>query len=203
MRTKLVFFVIATFTVTTSFLSVPIFQTKLLEFKATSKNGSVGLTWRTEYEDNLLQFEVEYSRDGKNYQSAGIVHATNSITGNAYSFEHNISYTSEAFYRLKIMDVTNHWQYSDVIIVPVEKTARLFVYPSVITTRMITIIINDPFDWVQVVSTNGTVMMKQNLSGKTGRMDIPLSPTIASGIYIVQLGNQTTTITQRIMIQQS
>ncbi|SRR5258705_5235937 len=203
MRIKLVLVVIATLFVTTSFLSVPTFQTKLLEFKATSKNGNVGLTWKTEYEDNLLQFEVEYSRDGKNYQTAGIVHATNSLTGNMYSLEHNISYTSEAFYRLKIMDVTNHWQYSDVIIVPVEKTARLFVYPSVITTRMITIIINDPFDWMQVVSTNGTVMMKQNLSGKTGRMDIPLSPTIASGIYIVQLGNQTTTITQKIMIQQS
>jgi len=203
MKTKLVLVVIATLILTTSFLSVPTFQTKLLEFKATSKNGSIGLTWRTEYEENLLQFEVEWSRDGKNYQSAGIVHAINSPTGNLYSFEHNISYTSEAFYRLKIMDMTHHWQYSDVIIVPVEKTARLFVYPSVITTRMITIIINDPFDWMQVVSTNGVVMMKQNLSGKTGRMDIPLSPTIASGIYIVQLRNQTTTIMQKIMIQQS
>jgi hypothetical protein len=203
MRAKLVFFIIATFIGTASFLKIPTFQTKLLEFKATSKNGMVGLTWRTEYEENLAQFEVEYSRDGKNYQSAGIVHATNSLTGNIYSFEHRILYTSEVFYRLKIIDNTNLWQYSDPIIVPVEKTARLFVYPSVITTRMITIIINDPFDWMQVVSTNGMVMMKQNLSGKTGRMDIPLSPTIASGIYIVQLGNPTTTITQEIMIQKS
>src|SRR6185369_5205694 len=133
MRTKLVFFVIATFTVTTSFLSVPIFQTKLLEFKATSKNGSVGLTWRTEYEDNMLQFEVEWSRDGKNYQSAGIVHATNLISGNSYTFEHKISYSSEIYYRLRIVDITNHWQYSEPILVPVEKIAKQFVYPSVIS----------------------------------------------------------------------
>jgi hypothetical protein len=202
MRTKILPLVIATFITTTSFLNPSFFQTKLMEFKATSRNGMVGLTWRTEYEENLKDFEVQYSRDGKNFQSAGIVHATNSPTGNSYTFEHIMSYTSEAFYRLRVIDITNHWQYSEPIIVPVEKTARLFVYPSVITTRMITIILNDPFNWMQIVSTNGVVLQKQNLSGKTGRMDIPLSPTIASGIYIVQLGNQTTMLTQKIMIQQ-
>src|SRR5437773_1790139 len=155
MRTISFTFIIAIFIIASSFLSTPSFQTKLLEFKATSRNGTVGLTWRTEYEENLLQFEVEYSRDGKNYQSAGIVQATNALNGSSYEFEHKISYTSEAFYRLKIMDITSHWQYSDPIKVPVEKTAKLFVYPSVITTRMITIIIDDPFDWMQVVSTNG------------------------------------------------
>ena len=203
MRTKLVIFVIATFILSSSFLASLSFQTKLLEFKATSRSGMVGLTWKTDYEENLLRFEVEWSTDGKNYQTAGRVPAVNSLNGNSYSFEHKISYTSEAFYRLKIMDVTNHWQYSDPISVPVEKTARLFVYPSVITTNMITIKVEDPFEWMQIVSTNGTVMMKQNLSGKTGRLDIPLSPTVASGIYIVQIGNKTTTITQQIMIQHS
>lgn len=202
MRTAVLLFVAAIFFVSSSFKTTQPFQTKLLEFRATSRNGMVGLTWRTEYEENLLQFEVEYSRDGINYQSAGIVHATNSPTGNIYTFEHKMSYTNEAYYRLKIMDITNHWQYSDPIMVPVEKTARLFVYPSVITTRMITIKIDDPFDWMQIVSTNGTVMQRQNLSGKTGRLDIPLSPTVASGVYIVQLGNQTATITQKIIIQQ-
>src|SRR5205823_2992804 len=129
MTTKLLSLIVASFIITASFHNAPFFSTKLLEFKATSRNGTVGLTWKTEYEENLLQFEVEWSRDGKNYQSAGIVHATNSPNGNIYSFEHKISYTSEAFYRLKIMDITNHWNYSDVILVPVEKTARLFVYP--------------------------------------------------------------------------
>ena len=202
MTRKLLPLIMAAFVTTASFITAPTFQTKLLEFKATSRSGMVGLTWKTEYEENLRQFEVEWSRDGKNYQSAGFVPATNSINGNIYSFEHRMSYASEAFYRLKIMDITSHWQYSDPIIVPVEKTARLFVYPSVITTRMITIIVNDPFNSMQIVSTNGTVMMKQNLSGKTGRMDIPLSPTVASGIYIVQLQNQTEMITQKIMVQQ-
>jgi len=173
-----------------------------MEFKATSRSGIVGLTWRTEYEENLKDFEVQYSRDGINYQSAGIVAATNALNGNSYTFEHKISYTAKAYYRLRIIDQTDHFQYSDVIIVPVEKTARLFVYPSVITTRMITIVIEDQFNWMQIVSTNGTVMMKQNLSGKTGRMDIPLSPTIASGMYIVQLGNQSMTVSQKIMVQQ-
>jgi hypothetical protein len=202
MRTQILLLLTAAFVITSSFRTVSFFRTKLVEFKATSKTGIVGLSWRTEYEETLKQFEVQFSRDGKNYQSAGIVTATNAVNGSSYTFEHKISYASEAFYRLKIIDQTDHFQYSDPIIVPVEKTARLFVYPSVITTRMITIILDDPFNWMQIVSTNGVVMMRQNLSGKTGRMDIPISPTVGSGIYIVQLGNQTATISQKIMIQQ-
>jgi hypothetical protein len=63
------------------------------------------------------------------------------------------------------------------------------------------IFINDPFNWLEVVSMNGTVMLKQNLSGKTGRINIPLSPDLGAGVYIVQLGNYDRTITQKVVIQ--
>jgi hypothetical protein len=176
-------------------------QTRLVEFKATSKNGMVGLTWKTEYEQNLTRFEVEYSRDRVNYQNVGYVLATNSPTGNIYSFEQKIAYSSDLFYRLRIVDINNRWSYSDPLQVPVEKISRQFIYPNVISNGVITVIIDDPFDWLQITSMNGTIMLKQNLSGKTGRLNIPISPTMADGMYIVQLKNLTETITQKIMVQ--
>jgi len=178
-------------------------ETRLLEFKATSRYGMVGLTWKTAYEQNLVQFEIELSRDGINFQPVDRVPATNSPTGNTYSFEHKVSYSSDVYYRLRIMDINNHWQYSDAIEVPVENIPKQFVYPSVITTGSISLFVQEPFDWLQVTSMNGTVILKQNLSGKTGRFNIPISSTMAPGVYIVQLKNQKQTLTQKIVIQKS
>jgi hypothetical protein len=48
---------------------------------------------------------------------------------------------------------------------------------------------------------NGAVLLKQNLSGKTGKISIPMSPDISAGTYVVQLKNQERTITQKIVIQ--
>jgi hypothetical protein len=161
----------------------------------------VGLTWKTEYEQSLARFEVEFSRDRINYQNIGYVLATNSPTGNIYSFEHKIAYSSDLCYRLRIVDISNRWSYSDRIEVPIEKIPKQFIYPNVISTGMINIVIEEPFDWLQITSMNGTVMLKQNLSGKTGRINIPISPILSDGMYIVQLKNQTETIMQKIMVQ--
>src|SRR5215213_2286244 len=66
---------------------------RLSEFKAHSKNGNVGLTWKTTAEESLLQFEVEYSTDGKDFRRIGIVPASKLPNGNFYEFEHSVAYT--------------------------------------------------------------------------------------------------------------
>src|SRR5262245_9874716 len=109
-------------------------QTRLIEFKATSKTGMVGLTWKTEYEQNLARFDVEFSCHRINYQNVGYVVATNSPTGNIYSFEHKVSYNSDIYYRLRIVDINNHWQYSSPLEVTLEKIPKQFIYPNVIST---------------------------------------------------------------------
>ena len=63
------------------------------------------------------------------------------------------------------------------------------------------IFLNDPFRWLEVVSMNGTVMLKENLSGKMGRINIPFSSDLAPGTYIVQLSDHSRTITQKVIIQ--
>jgi len=66
---------------------------------------------------------------------------------------------------------------------------------------MINIFLDDGFDFVEVINSNGAVLLKQNLSGKTGKISIPVSPDISAGTYIVQLKNGSRTITQKIVIQ--
>jgi hypothetical protein len=174
---------------------------QLTSFKAESRNGHVGLTWKTASEGHLMQFEIEYSGDGKYYRNLGFIPARNSINGDFYEFEHTVAYNDSAFYRLKIVDDRERWLYTNSILYYPNKITALFVYPSVINTRVMNIFINDPFKWLEVVSMNGTVMLKENLSGKLGRINIPLSSDLAAGMYIVQLSDHGRTITQKVIIQ--
>ena len=66
---------------------------------------------------------------------------------------------------------------------------------------MINVFLDDSFDFIEVINMNGAVLLKQNLSGKTGRISIPVSPDISAGAYVVQLKNDNRTITQKIVIQ--
>lgn len=174
---------------------------QLTSFKAESKNGNVGLSWKTTSEQNLREFEIETSSDGKYYRNLGFIPALNSINGGFYEFEHPVSYTDSAFYRLKIVDDGGRWLYTKPQLYRVNKITAFFIYPSVITTGVMNIFLNDPFNWLQVVSMNGTVILKENLDGRMGRINIPLSKSFNAGTYVVQVGNYNKTITQQVIIQ--
>jgi hypothetical protein len=178
-----------------------LWSVQLTSLKVDSRNGNVGLTWKTASEQNLMQFEIEYSDDGRYYRNLGFIPARNSINGDFYEFEHPVSYNDSAFYRLKIVDKNRRWLYTEPILYHVNKITAFFVYPSVITTHIMNIFLNDPFYSLEVVSMSGAVMLKQNLSGKTGRINIPLSANLSAGTYIVQLKNYDKTITQKIIVQ--
>jgi hypothetical protein len=66
---------------------------------------------------------------------------------------------------------------------------------------MMNVFLNEGFDFIEVINMNGEVLLKQNLSGKTGKVSIPFSPDISAGIYVVQLRNESRTITQKIVVQ--
>ncbi|HEY3251698.1 MAG TPA: T9SS type A sorting domain-containing protein, partial [Ignavibacteria bacterium] len=168
---------------------------RLTDLNVDSRNGNVGISWKTALEENLMQFEIEYSSDGKYYHNLGFIPARNNLNGSFYEFEHHVSYSDSAFYRIKIVDNNRRWLYTEPFLYHVNKISAFFIYPSVINTGVMNIFVNDPFNLLEVISMNGTVMLKQNLSGQTGRINVPLSSTLAAGTYIVQLRNYDQTIT--------
>jgi len=188
------------------FLSTPVgaqglATVRITNFKAESKNGNVGITWKTDKEANLRQYEIESSDDGRYYRNLGFIPARNRISGDLYEFENTIDYSDSVFYRLKIVDANGKWLYTEPVLYKVNKTTAFLIYPSVVSSHMINIFLDDGFDFVEVINSNGAVLLKQNLSGKTGKISIPVSPDISAGTYIVQLKNGSRTITQKIVIQ--
>jgi Secretion system C-terminal sorting domain len=174
---------------------------QITDFKTESRNGNVGITWKTNNEENLREYEIESSSDGRYYKNLGFIPARNKINGDLYEFENTVDYTDSTFYRLKIVDVKGKWLYTEPVLYKINKTTAFFIYPSVVSSHTINLFLEDGFDFIEVTNMNGEVLLKQNLSGKTGKISIPVSPAIASGLYVVQLKNEDRTITQKIVIQ--
>ena len=78
------------------------------------KNGGL-LNWTTNSEINNSHFEIEFSYDGVNWNTIGIVQgAGNSFEINTYQFTHNEIGSGIHYYRLKQVDFDGSESYSNV-----------------------------------------------------------------------------------------
>jgi hypothetical protein len=194
-------FVVSQFAGTVSNITVDaILPARLIAFTAQAINNGIELKWRTVFEENLARFEVEYSMDGNNFQPAGSVVAVNSPTGAAYNFTHAISYTGKVFYRLKTVNRDNSSELSGIISVDKSITGKNFIRPSLITTGVMNVFVNDSYKTAELISIKGELVLKQNINGRTGRIDIPVS-FVPAGTYIVQLKNEQMAIQQKVIIR--
>jgi glucose/arabinose dehydrogenase len=173
----------------------------LVDFSAHANNGAVQLNWKTSSEQNIKQFEIEYSVNEINYTRTGIVQALNIPNGSDYTFSDNPSATGRIFYRLKLVDLDGRFEYSNVVSVEINKSDKDFVQPSIVTSGQLNVFLSKSFNTLELINMNGAVLLKQNIKGRTGRIVIPV-PFVTTGTYVVQLTNDETTLRQRILIRQ-
>ncbi len=95
---------------------------KLESWAGYSRTNYNQLSWQTNNETDLLEFEIEYSSDGTIFQKAGTIAAKNQALA-AYSFQHFIS-NGNAYYRLKIKSVDGKITYSNIIKLQQNTTRR-------------------------------------------------------------------------------
>ena len=173
----------------------------LVAFNGTPNNEGVKLNWQTAMEENIRQFEVEYSVDGTSFIHLGNVPANNTATGSAYNFLHSIMYDGAIFYRLKIADIDGSFNYSGIVRVVLNDNVKTMVTPSVISNGVINInLFNQKYKSLQLISMNGTLVLKKDVTGQSGNIKVPLSK-VAAGIYMVRLIGNSKTISQKIFIQ--
>ena len=96
------------------------------------------LTWSTSQEQNLRNFDVEYSSNGRQFISIGTVGAAgNSNSTLHYIFTHLATVYGNNYYRLKMNDIDGRYTYSPVINIKMSDGEKEFsIYPNpVITDR--------------------------------------------------------------------
>jgi glucose/arabinose dehydrogenase len=171
---------------------------RLISFTGTAGKGFNELFWETATEQNVKEYEIEYSHNGTFFQQGGVITAT----GNrSYRFKHYGPGKDNLFYRLKMVDNDLKFDYSKIIsIKSFEYNKDAYVLPTIITNHNLRILLDEPFSDVLVFDLNGKEILRQNISGRMGTVNIPL-PSFMNGNYMVRIIGKGKTMIEKIILQ--
>lgn len=96
-----------------------------LSFEAEAKGRDVSISWSTASETNNSHFEVEYSLDAQNWQTAAVVHskAENGNSNEVLNYnhiDHLDDLVTEIYYRIKQVDFNGDFEYTKPVAVQPE-----------------------------------------------------------------------------------
>jgi hypothetical protein len=163
----------------------------LLYFEAKANNDKVNLGWATSMEVNNSYFTVEKSRDGSSFTTLQKVN-TKAVNGNSnatlnYMAVDEHPYSGISYYRLKQTDLDGNSRYSRTVVVTLNQSLAVSVYPNPTTgTVYITGVSanqnNMAFEWYDV---SGKLMAKQMASVNNAGM-VRLETNLRNGVYLLK-----------------
>lgn len=75
------------------------------------------------------------------------------------------------------------------------------IYPTIVTTNSFTIDLPVQYNELQIISSNGTIVQQQNITGRTGNVPIVLN-SISPGVYFVKLIGDKKVFTGKVVVHQ-
>jgi glucose/arabinose dehydrogenase len=174
---------------------------KITNFNALRKNGDVEVSWKTTHESGLKEFQLEYSADGRSYQSVATLAAVNSANGAAYTQKHLPAAGGTVYYRLKVLNLDNSFEFSPVLTIRLDKPLTGASIPSLVRNKRLVLTLYEPYNTLRLISPAGSVLLTRNVAGMTGLNDISL-PELPAGTYIIQLTGNGRPFSGRIVVNQ-
>lgn len=163
----------------------------LLNFRGTIQDNKAMLNWSTASEINNKGFDIEISRDNKNFSPLGFVAGHGSTPGiNYYSFTDSKLLSGSNYYRLKQIDVDGNFKYSSVIKLDLQKFDWEIFGNAAGNNSWIQLQTEaENYIAIQIISINGQVIQTINKGNlPPGTYNIPLNlQNNAHGIYIIRL----------------
>ncbi|MBP9740192.1 MAG: hypothetical protein KBD28_05840 [Chitinophagaceae bacterium] len=111
-----------------------------INVSAIVKNNNIHVGWQTNHETQLLQYEIEKSKDGIRFSKIGVVKANNLIVSE-YNFLDTESTAKVVYYRIKMIQQDGNFSYSNTIQVQLNFAVnnQLLVYPNPIKNKTFTL----------------------------------------------------------------
>lgn len=180
---------------------------ELVSFKGAASAQGVSFTWTTASEKNNDYFSIQYSTDGRNFESVGYVKGKGTTAGTStYSFLHKDAAGGKMYYRLKQVDFDLKYAYSKVILVNVKEKANLpmSVYPNPVIGQEVNLHFENLTAEkvnVTIMDLNGRVVLNQT---ETAARDLKVNlknANLKPGIYLLNAQAGLNTAHQKIVVQ--
>jgi hypothetical protein len=173
----------------------------LKQFTGKALTGYNEMRWITTGELNIAAYEIEYSVNGVNYETAGKVNAQNNGSENNYSFRHNVAAGfTKLFYRLKITDNSGRITYSTIVVLDKKDNASVRIFPNPVSDKKLTIISEKPIEQILIYSADGREIFARQMNDVSGTVNIPI-PELQNGVYILQLKLNDEFVNKKIVVQ--
>lgn len=172
-----------------SSLALPI---RLILFTASRLSNSVAISWQSAREQDVQFFEVERSSDGIHFSKIGKVAAVgNSSFIKHYSFE-DVQPSGINFYRLKIVNTNNTFEYSRIIVVRFENLAKLLAFPNPVKSTL-NLQITQPKGLVQMQLFDVSGRLIKAFQLESGGSTISTSVDVSNlkkGVYLLKVKDE-------------
>jgi hypothetical protein len=113
-------------TVYYTFITLPL---SLTSFSATMQSKSVLLNWKTVSENNISNFKLERSADGRNFNTITSIQGLNTPVAN-YNYNDNSPLLGVSYYRLNIQGMAGYQKYSQIVSVKNSQDDLVSLFPS-------------------------------------------------------------------------
>ena len=177
---------------------------ELVLFSGDCEDGIVNLEWQTASENNSKDFELEYSRDGIDWDLIHIEPAagfsTELIT---YNFEHDQAISGDNYYRLIQNDIDGASVIYDNLIINASCESSGNGYFSIFpnpSAESFQVVMNNPdiegAANLNIVDTKGNLVFVKSIVVNSGINMYVIQQNLAPGIYFINIenGSKSTTI---------
>ena len=162
---------------------------KLSSFNAKVNSCNVSLDWVAETESQLKNYEVEFSTDGRRFQSLATVSTQGAGSNKKYTYQHMNPMQGRIFYRLKMTDMDGRTEYSKIIALNLDcNQSKVLVYPNPVTDLLQVNITNVQFNstTASLFDSNGKLIYYASMISGTNEIDMS---KFIRGVYVLQLKN--------------
>ena len=157
--------------------------------KANKGIGVNEVHWNVGSLQNATDVQVEFSRDLRTFELAGLVHLDRIEGGSNYVFKHSITDNRQLYYRLALVRNGTVVAHTPAVQLPdIEHSVQVF--PTLVKGSTFYVQTGQLFEKLQVVNSGGTPVYEKGLSNQTGTITIGL-PSLPMGLYFVRLLNGT------------
>ena len=167
--------------------------------KANRIIGANEIYWTLSGADNVTDFFIEYSRDMRTFEQAGIVQLLRTEPASDYVFRHQFYDKNPVYYRLAFVRDGQVLAYTPAVQV-MEPEAQTKVFPTVVKGSTFYVSTGQPYDKLEVFNSASQSVFQKGLGDQTGTITIGLPP-LEKGIYFVRLlSNNAPQHVQRILV---
>ena len=165
--------------------------TEIYGLEGIVNNGIAKVSWKTNSEERIVKYYLQKSLDGKDFENVARIESKGSKIANDYSVNDSILNLQSAYYRIKGVDVSDNYIYSNSIKVNNENLKNQFsIFPNPIN-NLATVSFNSLVAGnvtLRIYNIYGRLLKEERLVTNLGKNDIPLSNVkyLERGIYIIQ-----------------